>query len=313
MVVDNSKFDIVDNLQSNVKTVLPLLSSWSEINVASLLNEVIVEHLFNKISSSTHYDILNTSKDDQKSWNNQCTIPLQEETSPKESVFSTHLDHLIAKHQLGFQDQNKSFPTAILTNKRVAITKVIIKTILSNYHDVKFPKQVQKKNSKEKIQSNHDGNKEEVKETDILMQISVKTLTTFLFSLMRMSWSSSDPNMRMICCDVLQSCTGLLTTLPALSLANASKIPKLAKTCLDDVKVFLSKLLCSPTDTVTIELKASVSEILLGLATLQGDIGGLLKWIQISIKLFLEDQGQILKLNNISHWLTILSGSDLVS
>ena len=312
MVVDNFTFDIVDNLQkSNVKTVLPLLSNWSDVNVASLLNEAIVEHLFNKISSSTHYDILSNDRDDQQSWNNQRTIPFQEEISPKESVFSTHLDHLIAKHQLDFQDQNKSFPTAILTKKRVAITKVIIKTILSNYHDVQSPKQIQKKNSKEKIQPDY-GSKREMKETEILMQISVKTLTTFLFSLMRMSWSSSDPNMRMICCDVLQSCTSLLTTLPALSLANATKIPKLARTCLDDVKIFLSKLLYSPTDTVTLELKASVSEILLGLATLEGDIGDLLKWIQISIKLCLENEEEILKLNNINHWLTILKASDLV-
>lgn len=312
MVADNSTFDIVESLQSNTKTVLPLLSSWSEVNVASLLNEAIVEHLFNKISSSTHHDILNSSKDEQQSWNNQCTIPFQEETPPKEPVFSTHLDHLISKHQLDFQDQNKSFPTAILTNKRVAITKVIIKTILSNYHDVQSPKHIQKKNSKEKTQPDY-GNKEEMKETEILMQISVKTLTTFLFSLMRMSWSSSDPNMRMICCDVLQSCTGLLTTLPALSLANASKIPKLARTCLDDVKVFLSKLLWSSTDTVTTELKASVSEILLGLATLQGDIEDLLKWIQISTKLCLENENQMLELKNMNHWLTILKASDLVS
>ena len=317
MVVDNSStFDIFDSLQSNVKTISPL-SCWGDINVAALLNEAVVENLFNKISSSTHLEICNINKDGDQhnSWNNQCTIPHHEETCPKKSVFSRHLNHLIVKHQLYFQDQNKLFPTAILINKRVAITKVITKTILSNYHNVQASKKDSpKKSNKERNKCENVNKGENNKETDILMQLSVKTLTTFFFSLMRMSWSSSDPNMRLICSEVLQSCTDLLATVPALSLANISKLPKLAKSCLDDVKVFLAKLLFSSSDTITLQLKASVLEILLGLATLRGDIGDLLEWIQISIKLCLEDKAQNLKLDHINHWLGILKGcNDCVS
>ena len=307
--IDSSNFNIIENLQGKVKVTISL-SCCSEINTVTLLNEAAVEDIFKKISSSSNYESIQANTEHQENWSNLCTIPNHEETEVKHSYFMKHLNHLIIKQQYEFQDHNKLFPAAVLLNKRVAITKAIIKNVRDNYHIV-ASKETTKKNGRERQKSEHS-NDHEVSETEILLQLSVKTLMTFLFSLMRMSWSSADVNMRLVCSDVLQSCTSLLTTLPPLCLANVSKLPKLARSCLDDVTVFLAKLLHTPSDAISSDVKASALEIFLGLAILRGDIRFLLEWIEICIKLLLQGKAKDLKLENISHWLKILK-CDVVS
>ena len=51
-------------------------------------------------------------------------------------------------------------------------------------------------------------------ESDILMEISVRTLMTFFTSLMRMSWASPDARMGVLCTDVLRSSSSMLMSIP---------------------------------------------------------------------------------------------------
>jgi len=286
---------------------------WTEVSAWSLLSGEYVDNLYTKATTSAASPrVFDSNENEEQSWTGKCTIPNYEEDVPEADAHIKHLSYLIMKHAADFREYNKKFPAAILMDKRIHVSRVIMESIHRSFHTLKnFKGNSPKKNEKQRKLSEQE-KKVEINETEILMEMSVKTLTAFLFSMLRMSWSSSDPNMALICTDVLQACSGMLVAIPPLSLANTAKLPKIANNCLNEVTAFLNKLLKS-SEFIHNESKSYVCQILLGLGILRGNIGYLLEWIELCLVLCLENKADGIDCQQFEYWYKLVDLNQDVS
>lgn len=161
-----------------------------------------------------------------------------------------------------------------------------------------------------------DGDKEPKettsKESDILLEISVRTLMTFLTSLMRISWTSPDVRMGQLCTDVLRSSSSMLMSIPGLALSNDTRLPQVARNCLNDVMTFLVGVV--ETDEVADNnCKNYALEILLGLSSLRGNVTFMLNWIDLCLNTSLQKKDGALAEYLYRYWYNSLREEELVS
>lgn len=286
---------------------------WGNINWDHLLSDDYINELYEKATATAvTLGVLNSKEDQEQYWSGHCFIPNFEEDPPSLEMRNKYLNCLIVKQCVDFREFNRKAPAATITEKRVLIIKVISQTLYNNYH--KSKRQTCAVRGKSCISSNGSSElsqeKTEINESDILMEMSVKTLTTFLFSLMRMSWSSPDPRMGILCDEVLNSCSSMLLSIPTLALANTARMPQAATKCLDEVMEFLSGIL--RTESIGENSSKSMScGILLGLSMLRGNVVYLLSWIKSCLVVSVEGKDVGIKCDNFQHWLKSLQGDQV--
>ena len=115
--------------------------------------------------------------------------------------------------------------------------------------------------------------------SDALMEMGVKTGLSFIFSLLRQSWTNEGVN---LCNDVLQTALGVVCSLPPLSLTNETRLPALGLNALDQVSGFL-KSMSMPHSGADRHGKQLASELVLALAAQRGSLRYLLEWIQMAM------------------------------
>ena len=115
--------------------------------------------------------------------------------------------------------------------------------------------------------------------SDALMEMGVKTGLSFIFSLLRQSWTNEGVN---LCNDVLQTALSVVCSLPPLSLANETRLPALGLNALDQVSGFL-KSMSMPHSGADTHGKHLASELVLALAAQRGSLRYLLEWIQMAM------------------------------
>lgn len=284
-----------------------LQSCWGNINWAHLLNDDYVNSIYDKGVAAA----VSLGGDEEQYWSEHCFIPNFEEDAPGREMENKYLNCLIVKQNVDFREFNRNSPAASVMEKRLLIIKVITQTLYNNYHRCK--RQTSSVRRKSLTNASNEGGggdtnrakTDEVNESEILMEMSVKTLTTFLFSLMKMSWSSPDPRMGILCDEVLNSCSSMLLSIPRLALANATRMPQAASKCLDEVMLFLGGIL--GTESIGDRNSRSLScGILLGLSMLRGNIVYLLSWIKACLGVSVEGKDDAVKCENLQHWLKFL-------
>ncbi|KAM9306994.1 putative E3 ubiquitin-protein ligase HERC1 [Pholidichthys leucotaenia] len=122
--------------------------------------------------------------------------------------------------------------------------------------------------------------------TDVLIEMGVRTGLSLLFSLLQQNWryaASVQPE-SVLCNDVLETASSVLSSLPPLSLANENKIPSVGLDCLEQVADFLKKtsVNCGSGGADPTGRRLAL-ELLLGLAMQRGSLRFLLEWVEIAL------------------------------
>ncbi|XP_048583459.1 probable E3 ubiquitin-protein ligase HERC1 isoform X5 [Nematostella vectensis] len=114
---------------------------------------------------------------------------------------------------------------------------------------------------------------------DILIEMGIKTGLSLMFALLRQSWNSGQG---VLCNEVLQTASSVLTALPPLSLANESKMPELGLETLEQIMEFLKSVVSrqSAADDTGRQL---ASELLLRLSVHRGSLQCLLDWVGMAV------------------------------
>ncbi|XP_063334410.1 probable E3 ubiquitin-protein ligase HERC1 isoform X1 [Pelmatolapia mariae] len=122
--------------------------------------------------------------------------------------------------------------------------------------------------------------------TDVLIEMGVRTGLSLLFSLLQQNWryaASIHPE-SVLCNDVLNTASSVLTSLPPLSLANENKIPSVGLDCLAQVADFLKKTSVSSGNGGADPIGRRLAlELLLGLAMQRGSLKFLLEWVEVAL------------------------------
>lgn len=116
--------------------------------------------------------------------------------------------------------------------------------------------------------------------------MGVRTGLSLLFSLLQQNWryaASIHPE-SVLCNDVLNTASSVLTSLPPLSLANENKIPSVGLDCLAQVADFLKKTSVSSGNGGADPIGRRLAlELLLGLAMQRGSLKFLLEWVEVAL------------------------------
>ena len=171
-------------------------------------------------------------------------------------------------------------PFSVILGKRLIILQRIFYAVSSKYHDREGVRQqhmsdeatVSSNENKAAVSVPHSG-------SDALMEMGVKTGLSFIFSLLRQSWTNEGVN---LCNDVLQTALSVVCSLPPLSLANETRLPALGLNALDQVSGFL-KSMSMPHSGADTHGKQLASELVLALAAQRGSLRYLLEWIQMAM------------------------------
>ena len=171
-------------------------------------------------------------------------------------------------------------PFSVILGKRLVILQRIFYAVSSKYHDREGVRQqhmsdeatVSSNENKAAVSVPHSG-------SDALMEMGVKTGLSFIFSLLRQSWTNEGVN---LCNDVLQTALSVVCSLPPLSLANETRLPALGLNALDQVSGFL-KSMSMPHSGADTHGKQLASELVLALAAQRGSLRYLLEWIQMAM------------------------------
>ncbi|XP_047141184.2 probable E3 ubiquitin-protein ligase HERC1 isoform X1 [Hydra vulgaris] len=258
---------------------------WADIDIGSLLNRENVEKLYDTQLSYEYKSDLYENKSSHCK-DGVSLIPDFEEEKPTNEICDEYLTSLITKDNISIMKLYNNFSSSIATRKRVCIINAVLQTISQKYHKTRTKVSVhdhlpQKKSAnypQEKVLSKFD-------QSSIMLEMSIKALMTFLFSILRLSKNSSDVHMRLLCEEVLCSCSDMIMTVPPLSLLNDNNFPKVARDCLDEIMLFMLQLMKSKDSTdVDSVLQTFASEIFLGLSMLRGSLTHLLVWVDKCIE-----------------------------
>uniref|UniRef100_A0A668SQ94 HECT-type E3 ubiquitin transferase n=1 Tax=Oreochromis aureus TaxID=47969 RepID=A0A668SQ94_OREAU len=182
-------------------------------------------------------------------------------------------------------------PFAAALRKRVLVLQRVFYALSNKYHDKGKVKQHQHSLENNSGSADlHSVSERPRSSTDALIEMGVRTGLSLLFALLRQSWmmptapnpgGSPGSNIN-LCNDVIHTAIDVVSSLPALSLANESKIPPMGLDCLSQVTTFL-KGVTMPNSGADILGRRLASELLLGLASQRGSLRYLLEWIEMAL------------------------------
>lgn len=175
-------------------------------------------------------------------------------------------------------------PFASALRRRLLVLQRIFHAISSKYHD--RGKAKQQHNCGDNLLSSADlqaASERPRSSTDTLIEMGVRTGLSLLFALLRQSWAlpTAVPGPS-LCNDVITTAIEVVGSLPALSLANESKIPPMGLDCLMQVTVFLKGVIAHQTGADVVGRRLAC-ELLLGLAAQRGSLRYLLEWVEMSL------------------------------
>lgn len=167
--------------------------------------------------------------------------------------------------------------------RRLAVLQRIFSALSNKFHNLSSSKSAS--TSKNGSQDNstslakHTAPTETKDASSVLIEMGVKTGMSLLFALFRQSWQL---NHGQLCNDVLLTALDVLSAIPALALANESKIPEMGQDCLKQITAFL-KGVVSSTSAVDNVGRQLACELLLRINTLRGSLKYLLEWIEMAL------------------------------
>uniref|UniRef100_A0A3B4EYC5 HECT-type E3 ubiquitin transferase n=1 Tax=Pundamilia nyererei TaxID=303518 RepID=A0A3B4EYC5_9CICH len=182
-------------------------------------------------------------------------------------------------------------PFAAALRKRVLVLQRVFYALSNKYHDKGKVKQHQHSLENNSGSADlHSVSERPRSSTDALIEMGVRTGLSLLFALLRQSWMmptapnpGGNPGSNInLCNDVIHTAIDVVSSLPALSLANESKIPPMGLDCLSQVTTFL-KGVTMPNSGADILGRRLASELLLGLASQRGSLRYLLEWIEMAL------------------------------
>ena len=92
-----------------------------------------------------------------------------------------------------------------------------------------------------------------------------------------------------------------------LALANETRLPKVAKNCLDEMTLFLMSITESEEDIADASCRNYAFEILLGLSLLRGNVTYILRWIELCVTVSLRGScGGVLDQMLYKYWMNVL-------
>lgn len=303
----------VENSPSLTPNVQIFPSCWGDFDLKLLLQRHNVGDPYTKVLS-VHQSLGLYEKDDEDTqiYNGQCYIPDYEEEIPSQELRQRYSKALIIKQTLEMKKLNERLPASDVLQRRMKILKVILQTIFTKYHKSRFMLNKRKKlgNGKAKFLESDVNYPEEQRQEDVLYELGIKTVTMFLFTFMRRSWTSSDPSIHSICSDVLKTSSEMLLTIPKLSLSNETQLPKPAINGLNDYMKFLVEVIETNHDAASCQY---AFEILLGISLQRGSVMYLLDWINLCIKTaFSKHQKIMISTDQFNHWMRQLVDSEKV-
>ena len=281
---------------------------WCDLDISQLLERDRLTVLYN---NAQQVQIPGGSKEDRfLPLIAGHVIPDFEEKAPSKEIRLKYIKSLSIKQAQAMHQFVKKFPSSVAMTYRVAVMKALFVTMYHKYHNTRGISERAKSESSASRNSHEllhaDRGIHNRKETDMLMEMTVKTLMTFMFSLLRMSWSSPDLRMGMLCADVLTNCSEMMTSVPALSLANESRLPSIAVDCLGQIMTFVTSIMESSeiSDPVW---KQCACHILLGLALQRGTVNHILNWISVCLNVTLSGSEGSLSKTQFKHWLHVIA------
>ncbi|XP_062869323.1 probable E3 ubiquitin-protein ligase HERC1 isoform X2 [Trichomycterus rosablanca] len=195
-----------------------------------------------------------------------------------------YLDALLASQLDLAKTVCSDSPFASSLRKRLLVLQRIFHALSSKYHDRGKAKQQQ--NSGDNLLSSAElqaASERPRSSTDTLIEMGVRTGLSLLFALLRQSWAlpTAVPGLS-LCNDVITTAIEVVGSLPALSLANESKIPPMGLDCLMQVTVFLKGVIARQTGADVVGRRLAC-ELLLGLAAQRGSLRYLLEWVEMAL------------------------------
>jgi E3 ubiquitin-protein ligase HERC1 len=132
-----------------------------------------------------------------------------------------------------------------------------------------------------------DGSDRERSGTQALVELGLTTGLALVFALLRQNWQQQqqNPGSNILCNDVLRTALRVLSSLPVLSLANASKMPgDVGQITLNQVTEFLIQSMNPSAIGDDMEGAMLASEVLLIMAVQRGKLSLVLQWINTSLQ-----------------------------
>lgn len=228
-----------------------------------------------------------------------------EETSPSKDKQNKFLNEMMIGQRNNLIDFNSNYPFSVVLFKRLSILEAVFKSLSKKFHCSKVAR-INKVNT-EKLKDKKASQTLMPQSTDVMVHLGVKTGLTLLFSLMKQAWMQKNQSSE-LCSDVLSTVATVINSLPPLSLANNAKLPKLAKSSLDQVMGFLKDIMKGKV-TVDVDGRRMCAEILLGLAVQRGSLLAILDWIETGYKSSLVSDHIYVGKQTIDSWINQMSNS----
>ena len=227
----------------------------------------------------------------------------EEEFPAKEDPLH-YLTELVKTQRGELVDYLANYPFSIVLFKRLSILQTVFKCLSKQFH---CSKQLRAPKSKGKDLERKKSAAISPEGADVMIQLGVKTGLSLLFALMKQAWMQNTESSE-ICTDVLDTVSSVVNSLPPLSLANDSKLPKLALTSLDQVMKFLKEVMKGKFQVSTTG-RRMCAEILLGLALQRGSLLAALEWVETGFLSCLALHSVQFEKETVDLWLQRLQNS----
>ena len=283
----------------------------ADVDISCLLKRENLEALYDSQLATDYKSGINEHEHSQLyNKDGASLIPDFEEENPTKETCDKYLNLLMVKENLSIKNLNKNFPSSIAAQKRISIINAILQTICQKYHKARKYRDCSKMSTNLDCDKKKDTSK--IDQNNILLELSVKTLMTFMFSLLRISKKSSDMHMRLLCEEVLCSCSDIIMTVPPLSFWEESNFPNVAKNCLDEVILFMIQIMTSKDSFESdLVLETCASNVVLGLSMLRGKLKYLLSWVNECIKNALGGGCCKISVEKFVYWINQISEEKL--
>lgn len=200
---------------------------------------------------------------------------------------------------------NSNYPYSVALSQRLRILETIFNSLSNKFHSSRVARS--SRPNVNKARGKKEGENEVPQSRDVMVQLGVKTGLSLLFSLMKQAWTQSSESSE-LCSDVLNTVAGVISSLPPLSLANKVKLPKLAKSSLDQVMDFLRDIMRGKV-MVDADGRRMCAEIFLGLALQRGSPLALLDWVETGVRSCLVSNQILLQRSTLSGWMKHIKSS----
>ena len=214
-------------------------------------------------------------------------LPEYDRETPTDEEQDHYLTELLLTEKRVCRWALSGTPFARATFHRQSVLRRVLTAIINRYLDTVREEQRSRKTPEHKrrdVEVEERNLKQSKRtETEVLIELGVKTGLALLFSLLRQAWTAKESGSIEICNSVLRTACSVLSGLPPGSLAGKMKMGPLGWQSLEEVTEFLVHVAMpnSPADTSGRQLAL---ELLLLLALQRASLVYLLGWIDIAMK-----------------------------